>query len=95
MQRPNIDDSTTFAGQTSIGLANAGDVGYDCPAMGPVIDRFDALSRGREKELSRVADDRDLASGRKSPQQLRRENEVFAWLSCSARVDLAASRSLG
>jgi hypothetical protein len=63
--------------------------------MGPVFDRFDALSRGREKELSRAVDDRDLASGRKSSEQLRRENEVFAALCRSARVNLAASRSLG
>ncbi len=34
----------------------------------------------REKQASRDADARDLASGRKTPEQLRQENEVFSGL---------------
>jgi hypothetical protein len=40
-------------------------------------------------------DERDLRAGRKSAEQLRQENELFAPFARSARVDLAASRSLG
>jgi len=58
-------------------------------------DRFDLGLRTREKQVSRAADERDLRSGRKSPEQLRQENELFAAVAGSARVDLAASRSLG
>jgi hypothetical protein len=52
-------------------------------------------ARAKEKEASRRRDERELASGRKSAAQLRRENEVFGELASSARVRLLASRSLG
>jgi hypothetical protein len=52
-------------------------------------------ARAEEKEASRRRDERELASGRKSAAQLRRENEVFGELASSARVRLLASRSLG
>jgi hypothetical protein len=55
----------------------------------------DPGGRAREKQASRAADERDLRSGRKSAEQLRQENELFAAVARSARVDLAASRSLG
>jgi|NGEPerStandDraft_8_1074529.scaffolds.fasta_scaffold147712_1 hypothetical protein len=58
-------------------------------------ERFDPSVRAREKWASREADERDLRSGRKSGEQLRRENEFLARFADSARVDLAASRSLG
>lgn len=58
-------------------------------------DRFDPRVRAREKQASREADERDLRSGRKSARQLRAENELFAAFARLARVDLAASRSLG
>ncbi len=51
--------------------------------------------RAREKQTSRAADERDLRLGRRSAEQLRLENELFAAFAGSARVDLAASRSLG
>jgi hypothetical protein len=57
--------------------------------------RFDPDLRAREKLASRAADERDLSSGRRSAEQLRQENELFAAFAGSARVDLAASRSLG
>lgn len=41
-------------------------------------DRFDPRERAREKQASRDSDARDLASGAKSREQLRRENGVFA-----------------
>lgn len=58
-------------------------------------DRFDPRVRAQEKQASRVADERDLNSGRKSAEELRRENELFAPFAGSVRIDLAASRSLG
>lgn len=56
---------------------------------------FDPGVRAREKQASREADERDLRSGRKSVEQMRSENEFLARFAQSARVDLAASRSLG
>jgi hypothetical protein len=58
-------------------------------------DRFDRGVRALQKQAARAADERDLRSGRKSTEQLRQENELFAAFAGSARVDLAASRSLG
>jgi hypothetical protein len=58
-------------------------------------EHFDSRVRAREKQASRDADERDLRSGRKSAEQLRQENELLAPFARSARVDLAASRSLG
>jgi hypothetical protein len=58
-------------------------------------DRFDRGARALQKQAARAADERDLRSGRKSAEQLRQENELFAAFAGSARVDLAASRSLG
>lgn len=55
----------------------------------------DSNSRAYAKEASRDADRRDLAAGRKSHGQLRRENEVLAPLAGGARANLAASRRLG
>jgi hypothetical protein len=59
------------------------------------VNSFDPRERAREKARSRVADERALASGQKSMADLKRENEVFAPLASSARIDLSASRSLG
>lgn len=55
---------------------------------------FDARARKAEKQLSRSADVRALASGAKDVAQLKRENEVFAPLARDARIDLAAARRL-
>lgn len=52
-------------------------------------------TRIRAKQAARAADERALVSGAKSVAQLKRENEVFASMARSARVDLTASRSLG
>jgi hypothetical protein len=54
-----------------------------------------ARARAVEKQRSRIADERAISIGTKSIVQLKRGNEVFASLSTSARIDLAASRSLG
>jgi hypothetical protein len=56
---------------------------------------FDPAERAREKQASRDADARALASGEKSALELERENEVFARLASRARIDLPAARSLG
>lgn len=58
-------------------------------------DRLDPGVRAREKRASRAADERDLRLGRKSAGELRVENELLARFASRARVDLAASRSLG
>ena len=42
-------------------------------------DRFDAEERAREKQRSREEDDRSLACGEKSVQQLKRECGYFAF----------------
>ncbi len=42
-------------------------------------DRFDAKERACEKRRSREKDDRSLASGEKSVQQLKRECGYFAF----------------
>jgi hypothetical protein len=52
-------------------------------------------ARAREKQASREADAHVLASGRRSPRQLRSENEAFAPLAARGAVRLYASRSLG
>lgn len=58
-------------------------------------ERLDVHGRAAQKQASREQDERDLCTGRKSAEQLRRENELLAPFAGSARVDLAASRSLG
>lgn len=52
-------------------------------------------ARAGEKQASREADARALASGRRSPRQLRSENEAFSPLVARGAVRLYASRSLG
>jgi len=58
-------------------------------------ESLDPRARAAAKQRSRDADERALASGRKSVAQLKRENEVFAPLAREARVDFTAARSLG
>jgi len=64
-------------------------------AMQPRNNRLDVGARARAKDASRLADARAVSSGLKSADQMRRENEVFATLVRSARVNFSASRSLG
>jgi len=59
------------------------------------LDRLDVRARAREKEASRLADERAVSSGRKPADELRSENEAVASLARSARVNLPASHSLG
>jgi len=42
-------------------------------------DEYDAKQRALEKQLSREADERALASGEKTREQLRDENGAFAF----------------
>jgi hypothetical protein len=58
-------------------------------------EHLDVHARAAQKQASREQDERDLRTGRKSAGQLRQENELLAPFADSARVDLAASRSLG
>ena len=53
-----------------------------------------AESRFRSKGSSRAADSAALKSGSKTVQEIKRENEVFAPLAPSARIDPSASRRL-
>jgi hypothetical protein len=50
-------------------------------------EHFDPEQRAREKQASRERDEADLASGRKTREQLRRENGAFAFL--RVRIDFA------
>lgn len=52
-------------------------------------------ARAAEKRRSRRVDERAVSRRDKSVAQLKRENEVFAPLAADARIELAASRSLG
>jgi hypothetical protein len=56
---------------------------------------LDIRARAARKQASREQDERALRTGRKSAEQLRQENELLTPFARSARVDLAASRSLG
>ena len=58
-------------------------------------DGFDPAELWAEKQRSRDDDRRALESGEKTIEQLREENGVFAQLAPTARVNLAASKSLG
>ena len=51
-------------------------------------DTFDPQERALEKQLSREQDERDLASGAKTREQLRRENGIFVFPNARMRLDL-------
>lgn len=53
-----------------------------------------ADSRFQAKSASRAADRAALKNGSKSAGEIKRENEVFAPLARSARIDPGASRRL-
>ncbi len=65
--------------------------------MPPTDETYDFHERAREKQASREQDERDLRSGRKSVEQLCRENELLGSLARAGRieVDIDSSRSLG
>jgi hypothetical protein len=60
----------------------------------PSLKCLDAGQRALEKERSRAADGRALASARISVAELRAQNEVFVGQDAPARIDLAAARAL-
>ncbi len=49
---------------------------------------YDPAERAREKAASREADERALASGEKTREQLRKENGSFAFPRAIIRFDL-------
>ena len=59
--------------------------------MQPTEETYDSDARAREKQASREQDERDLRSGRKSVEQLCRENEWLGSLARFARVDIESS----
>jgi hypothetical protein len=63
-------------------------------AMTQRNSQTEARSRARAKQEARANDERLLSSGQRSVAQMKAENEVFAPLARTARVDLSASRSL-
>ena len=78
------------------GVVTEGAGGADTIAVVSVDERpFDWAEHAREKQASRDEDARALASSEKSVEQLREENEVFARVLADARINLAASESLG
>jgi len=58
------------------------------------IERFDPQQRFEEKEQARRADEEALRSGSKSPAQLKRENEAFAFPREQVRLRLDRAKSL-
>lgn len=55
-------------------------------------ESIDPDERAREKQESRDEDERTLASGEKTQEQLRRENGHFSFL--RVRINYAGARSL-
>lgn len=60
----------------------------------PAPKCFDVAERALEKERSRAADARALASAEIGVAELRAQNEVFVGEREPARIDLAAARAL-
>jgi hypothetical protein len=56
------------------------------------LEHLDPVERAREKQRSRDEDARALASGEKSPDELRRENGHFAFP--HVRVSLRGAKPL-
>jgi hypothetical protein len=56
-------------------------------------DSVDPKARAREKQLSREADARALASGEKSPAELSRENAHFVFK--KVRISARGAKPLG
>ena len=52
-------------------------------------EMLDPVQRAAEKASSREADERALASGEKSAEQLRLENGAFAFPPSRIRIDLS------
>jgi hypothetical protein len=48
---------------------------------------LDTTARAKEKQLSREADERAIASGEKSQNQIRRENGFFAFPKVRIHID--------
>jgi hypothetical protein len=89
---------TVRAGLTSnvpdrglLGLRN-GRSGRILSVMAKVPERLDPKERAREKQLSREEDARALASGKKSAEELQRENGHFSFP--NARISLRGSKPL-
>ena len=63
-------------------------------AMTVPVEYIDAQQLWDEKESARRADEEALRSGRKTPEQLKRENEVFALPADRIRLNLDSAHSL-
>ncbi len=55
--------------------------------MAPKV--FNAAERSREKASSRIGDERAIATGEKSPEQVRRENASFAFADARIRFPIS------
>jgi len=60
--------------------------------MSKQLDHLEPIERAREKQESRDVDDRALASGQKSRDDLRRENGHFAFR--RVRISLRGAKPL-
>jgi hypothetical protein len=58
------------------------------------IEHVDVQVLLDEEERDRRADEEALRSGRKTPEQLKRENEVFALPPSRIRINLDSAHSL-
>ncbi len=65
-------------------------MGNTVPSCG--TETYDPAERAREKQASREQDERDLASGAKTREQLHRENAAFAGL--KVRIDFSKAKKL-
>ena len=65
---------------------------YPMNAMSKQPDHLEPIERAREKQESRDADDRALASGQKSRDDLRRENGHFVFR--RVRISLRGAKPL-
>lgn len=57
-----------------------------------MAETYDPAERAREKQASREEDERALAAGEKTREQLHRENAAFAGL--KVRVNFAGAKKL-
>lgn len=58
------------------------------------VEPFDWEKRKAEKEASRRQDAADLASGKVTPEELRRRNSAFGELAKRVKMDLRGAKRL-
>jgi hypothetical protein len=67
--------------------------GYPCNLMTVVVRTSSTSTRAAEKQASRARDSAAITSGRKTVQDLRRENEAFTYARSAVSIGFARSFS--